>query len=156
MRHLKTGSVQLSLEHPGEGQLERPVFASDETIVVASKGATTIVGDMQSRHKIDAYTLDFGSSYPSVFAKSIAPDKRSVFVWSWNGPQRWPLHHDSQSVIENAQHTLSRCLSTTQRRRYVLPLAPPPWCITGAGLEQETDPRNWQAKWPYQDSKWQT
>lgn len=61
--------------------------------------------------------------------------------------------NDAPRVAE-AREAIPRCLTERERAENFLPAIPPRWCITGPGLERETDTSKWQPKWPYVTSAW--
>ncbi len=61
----------------------------------------------------------------------------------------WELFQTTQALVDYAKRTVPRCLTQAQLSQFYLPDEPPRWCITGAGLEAERDPKKWQPLWPY-------
>jgi WD40 repeat protein len=66
----------------------------------------------------------------------------------------WRTYVSTQPLIQAAKSRSKRCLTPSQRKRYFLSVTPPLWCITGAGLEAETNPEKWRPVWPYQSAGW--
>ena len=66
----------------------------------------------------------------------------------------WDVFASTGELVERAKSDVPRCLTQSQLKDYYLPVEPPRWCITGAGLESETDPAKWQPKWPYDQQAW--
>ncbi len=149
-----TGQTVLELALPGQNPMERPVFSSDERYVLASRDATTAVWDLRNGRKLETFSMDFGKSHPSVFVKGFSPDTKHIATWSWTGVKRWSFRPDPLTLIIAARSDISRCLSPAQRKAYSLPPEPPRWCITGPGLQMETNPENWRPKWPFVDRVW--
>ena len=61
---------------------------------------------------------------------------------------------DTASLVGRAKADATRCLTPEQRIKFHLDAAPPRWCITGGGREQEADPARWQPLWPYLTVEW--
>ncbi|MGB0507424.1 MAG: TIR domain-containing protein [Pikeienuella sp.] len=134
--------------------LERPVFSADEQFITADVDGKLRVWDVQTGAKIVEHKIDARGFAPIVFGKAFVDDGRALVGWTWDGPVKWDLSPDPQSVVQSVQDKTPRCLSRSQRKQFFLPAAPPRWCITGPGLEGENDPTNWQPKWPYQTDEW--
>ncbi|MEJ2125558.1 MAG: hypothetical protein P8Y47_12340 [Alphaproteobacteria bacterium] len=56
--------------------------------------------------------------------------------------------------VDEAKKIVPRCLTQQQRKDFFLQPEPPRWCITGAGLEAETQPDKWKPLWPYRTKAW--
>ena len=86
---------------------------------------------------------------------SFSSDGRRIVTASGDNTARlWKVWPTTQDLVDHAKRIVPRCLTQGQLKQYYLPLDPPRWCITGAGLEAETDPAKWQPKWPYHTAKW--
>ena len=60
---------------------------------------------------------------------------------------------NTQMLVDNTKQRLARCLSAVELQRLYLD-EPPRWCITGPGLEAESNPNLWEPKWPYRAAEW--
>lgn len=85
---------------------------------------------------------------------AFTPDGRRVFAWTGDALEIWSTPERGEALIAKARRAAPRCLSVDQRRRYALDPDPPRWCVTGAGLEDETDPKQWRPLHPYRDRDW--
>ena len=89
-----------------------------------------------------------------VFRAAFSPDGSRIITASSDGTARvWHGSPTLQGLVDQAKRTVPRCLTRDQLQRFYLE-EPPRWCITGPGLEFETDPGNWQPKWPYHSAAW--
>ncbi len=120
--------------------------------VTGSWDKTAIVWALPSGELLD--TLRGNQSNINTIA--IGADGRRVFTGAADGTVRvWPvISEQGQPLLELAKSKMSRCLTQEERTRFFLNREPPRWCITGAGLEAETDPSNWRPKPPYNTSDW--
>ena len=65
------------------------------------------------------------------------------------------LEPTADALVQQARRLVPRCLSPAEREALFLETASlPRWCITGAGLEAETNAGKWQPKWPYHIDNW--
>ena len=92
----------------------------------------------------------------TVMSAGFTPDGTRIVTASADYTARvWPvLPSSQQALVAHAKRIVPRCLSPKQLRSFYLPPEPPRWCITGPGLEAETDPAKWQPKWPYHTEAW--
>jgi WD40 repeat protein len=67
----------------------------------------------------------------------------------------WPHFEETQDLVKYAKENMARCLTPRERANLRLDPAPPRWCITGAGREQDKDPTTWAGTWPYDAKAWQ-
>ena len=148
------GTLISTIEIRGQEWLENPVFSSDEQFITADAGHQLRVWEVETGRQIVERKIDPQGYAPKLFGKAFVDSDQGLVAWSWHGPKKWKLLTDSQLVVEAVQEQTPRCLSQTQRRMFFLPLAPPRWCITGPGLETETEPSKWQPKWPYHTAEW--
>jgi len=133
-----------------------PVFNRDGSLLLVGDGPRLTAFDVTTGKRLDAIALDFGETYPNIFAKGFSDDDRTITGWTWDGPQSFALFRDPAEAITAAKGAAARCLTPEQRARNFLGAEPPRWCITGAGLELEPDPANWKPLWPYQGDAWRT
>lgn len=80
--------------------------------------------------------------------------KRLVTASNDKTAQAWTVCASVQALADRTRAIILRCLMIAQRQEFLLTPAPPHWCITGPGRELETDPENWQGKWPYDTEEW--
>ena len=67
----------------------------------------------------------------------------------------WMIEPTTAALVARGRELVPRCLSLQERERDLqLDPEPPRWCITGPGLEVETDPAKWQPKHPYANKNW--
>jgi len=71
-----------------------------------------------------------------------------------NTARIWRAYTQTQTLVDLAKDAASRCLTPQERRQFFLNAAPPRWCITGVGQEQEKDATRWEAKPPYESPEW--
>jgi WD40 repeat protein len=124
--------------------------------------ATSSFERVADKRKIEIWDIGTGDlvgNLPRAGGVSLAlafrPDgKRLVTVSDPGGVQSWRVFPTTEELVKYAKGGVPRCLSIQQRRDIFLESAPPRWCITGAGLEAETNPSKWQPKWPYHTSAW--
>lgn len=84
-----------------------------------------------------------------------SPNEEHIVTASFDKTARiWPYYSKVQTLIDCAKEIVPRCLDRSQRKKFYLSPEPPRWCITGPGLEAETESANWQPKWPYHTDIW--
>jgi hypothetical protein len=89
------------------------------------------------------------------FMWTLSPDEKHLAAALPNGDVRiLPVNDDSRSLAMRAQLAMPRCLSVAERLDAFLEPAPPSWCITGPGLEDEPDSAKWRPKPPYATPAW--
>ena len=64
------------------------------------------------------------------------------------------FHDELDGAADFARDSVTSCLTPVERATFLLPPEPPPWCITGAGLETEPNPSRWVPKPPYDTEAW--
>ena len=126
------------------------------------------VFDLVDRRKIASLMSEdavWNESRPSDFYDQNAPAmfevlKRNFNPRAWGptkddlAPRFWRLHSDLQTVVDAQKASATRCLTPRQLQTYHLGDAPPRWCVTGPGLEEEPDPENWRPLRPYHTETW--
>src|SRR5262249_33155117 len=95
-----------------------------------------------------------GQIQAAAFSPATNSDFLLAVTVSGNEARVWEVAPSTDKLVQMAKRRMPRCLTQTQRAQYCLPAAPPLWCITGAGLEEEEDPARWEPKWPYQSDEW--
>ena len=145
-----SGNLLFELAAHEEGLQNAEWSVDGKIIVTAAKDGTARVWDAKlgvllttltgsERDVLDA-EFNFDGTYLALAVES------RISVWNIE----WRL--DEQ--IKKARKNVPRCLTIAQRKEYYLSTEPPRWCITGAGLEAETDPSKWKPKWPYRTDEW--
>jgi WD40 repeat protein len=134
------------------GTVWRVAFSPDGArIVTASYDGTARVWDAATGEVLavlEGHANDVRSA-------AFSPDGARVVTTSDDNTARlWGVFPTTQALIDHAKRRLPRCLTRDQLRQFYLPGEPPRWCITGAGLEAERDPRKWQPLWPYHTAAW--
>lgn len=148
------GEMALSPRPPGGEQMVHPVYNSDETLLLTGRGANLLAYDLSNGRNLASIELEFGSFWPSIFARGFDDDDQTIVGWTWQGPYRFPLQRDPDTAIAANRASAARCLTLEQRQQNFLTLEPPRWCITGAGNELQRDPEKWRPLWPYTRGSW--
>ena len=100
-------------------------------------------------------TAEYSDVATDVTAAQYERDSERVVVVSSGTVARiFNLFSDSQDLVNHAKRIVPRCLTPAQREKFFLQPEPERWCITGAGLEAEPDPKKWKPKWPYRTDEW--
>lgn len=139
-------------------RMEHQVWAAAQS----SDGARVVIGDLGRRGTTLLLNATTGrpiallkGQLGGIRAASFSNDGQRVLTASNDGTVWiWPLFASGDHLIAQAGARLPRCLSRKERTTLGLEPAPPNWCITGWGQENETDPAKWKPKWPYDKPQW--
>jgi WD40 repeat protein len=140
-----TGAEIVTLDNP-EGVSAVSLSPDGRQLAIASRGGVTyweieaaaVVGEMHSRDDVSAL--------------SFTPDGHSVVMANRDGWRVRRAFRSTQELVQQIKLAAPRCLTRQEREQAYLPPTPPRWCITGPGLEHETDSAKWRPKWPYDGS----
>jgi len=136
--------------------LANAFVSTDDNRFISSGGPQTLVlRDLETFEELAEFTIVTEHATGYVWDAAVSPGFRYLVVGSTTGYAKlWPLFGSTQALADAAKHSLPRCFTQAERQMYFLPKAPPRWCITGAGLEDEPDPALWKPKWPYRSKAW--
>ncbi len=91
----------------------------------------------------------------AITSVALSDDGRRLLTGASDGTVRiTPQPPDTASLLQRAMAEVPRHLGTPHLQKFHIRQDPPRWCITGAGLERQTDARLWRAKWPYGTDTW--
>lgn len=65
-----------------------------------------------------------------------------------------PILPTTRTLVNHVKKSVQRCRTPHQRAQFYLPEERPRWYIVGPGREGETEPSQWQPKWPYSIDAW--
>jgi dipeptidyl aminopeptidase/acylaminoacyl peptidase len=136
-----SGTERARITHDGE--VRAVAWSRDGRLVATGSNDKTAriieaaTGKEQARFAHDGevhgleWSPDGAAIGPAIVTRS---DDRTARVW-----RVWPT---ARAVVESAKQRAARCLTPAQRTDYVLPPAPPTWCVE-------------RRLWPYNGDEWQ-
>jgi WD40 repeat protein len=151
LRNSKTGVEVGALRGHDDGLPLDTVFSQDGSLVLTTawNGAARI-WDLKSRDLSDLKRRDLIASLGTATKGAFSADGKRAATADGNKAYVWPVYWPTEELIRVAKTRVHRCLTRSEREAAFLAQEPPRWCITGSGLERESDPAKWQPKWPYQ------
>jgi WD40 repeat protein len=91
----------------------------------------------------------------TVTSAAFSPDGSLVVTGSEDGTARiWRVAASAAALVERGKRAAPRCFDREELQAAGLGPAPPAWCVTGAGLENEPNSSKWEPKWPYHAPQW--
>ena len=98
---------------------------------------------------------EFGLGESEYWGIDFAEKSKGLFLFGGSG-QIYLVNFDADlgRSTDYARDSVISCLTLEERAAFSLATEPPPWCITGAGRETESDPSHWVPKPPYDSDAW--
>jgi WD40 repeat protein len=132
------------------------VFGPEDETIVTTMGKEIIIYDATSFEIVSRMTVPAphvamarpsadGMRIVAELGSGLAPTEQMV---------AFALHRRLADRVTAAKRLAARCLTSEERREIFVSEDPPRWCITGPGLETQTDPAKWRPLYPYTGEAW--